>query len=134
MVTLTMILAWLFALVAQWKMGEFKAKNATRARVPFWSLMRATWGVVLIGYLLIDLLTTRAALNLFYILMMDDYGRTLYAPLYSNASIGVIVSQMLYEGFTYPVLLLGLDFVYGCFWVTVLTGPILWFFNLFERS
>jgi hypothetical protein len=134
MVTLTMILAWLFALVAQWKMGEFKAKNATRARVPFWSVMRATWGVVLIGYLLVDLLTARAALNLVYILMMNDYGRAIHAPMYSNAPIYVIVPQMLYEGFTYPVLLLGIDLVYDCFRVTVALGPILWFFNLFERS
>jgi hypothetical protein len=134
MVTLTMILAWLFALVVQWKMGEFKAKSVTRARVPFWSLIRATWGVVLIGYLLVDLLTARAALNLVYILMMDDYGRTLWAPMYSNASTAVIVSEMLYQGFTEPSILLGWSMLVMGFKVTVVMAPILWFFNLFERS
>jgi hypothetical protein len=134
MVTLTMILAWLFTLVAQWKMGEFKAKNVTRARVPFWSLMRATWGVVLVGYLLVDLLTARAALNLIYPIMMDDHVRTLYAPMYSNASIATIVSRMLYEGFTDSVFILAWSMLVMGVKVTVVMAPILWFFNLFERS
>jgi hypothetical protein len=127
-ITLMMILAWLFALVAQWKMGEFKAKNVTRARVPFWSLMCAMWGVVILGYLLVDLLTARAALNLIYFVYMSDYAYTSYTPIFD------VVPQMLYEGFTIPIILLSLDALFMGFKLTIVLAPILWFFNLFERS
>jgi len=128
LVAIVVLLAWAYVFVAQFKLREFK--NPPPEEVTIWSLLNVLFGVVTIGWLILDFSGSRILLNLqSYPISLANYAFRGTVRLDIAGELSLILST----AFHTAALAIAALLVAVLIAAIVLFTPVLWFINRGRR-